>query len=334
MVSAKLIDFPMPTRVPSDPAKNFRILLANSNQWYFNKLVKILCHKTPYRCPHRLNLSSQSSRSCAGPNIKILKDKDLEFANSSRGFCETLEAHPLVQSCACWRMSDGMRRRTGPVLLTHHRLDACGVHLAQHELGGQAAGLGGAVHKAVELVAHVVPGKDEGPDMDLLALLWVIRLDPEPVPKLGELAGLETGVATAGPAVLRPVGPYDLPGCRLLDARDETRELGQYLLQLLLRAVRLHGLDFTPADEEGQGTVLARALALRRVPHLGEAQVRPGFLAKPVRPPPDPLGKARDQLLIGAQVDFLDEAPQARRQGHLELELPEHGKRERQGGES
>src|SRR5437764_9815474 len=61
---------------------NHRILLANSNQWYFNKLVKIPCHKTPYRCPHRLNLSSQSSLSCAGPNIKVLKDKGLEFASS------------------------------------------------------------------------------------------------------------------------------------------------------------------------------------------------------------------------------------------------------------
>src|SRR5262245_40305975 len=58
------------------------LLLANSNQWYFNRLVKIPCHKTPYRCPHRLNLSSQSNRSCAGPSIKALKDKDLEFANS------------------------------------------------------------------------------------------------------------------------------------------------------------------------------------------------------------------------------------------------------------
>jgi hypothetical protein len=29
-----------------------------------------------------LNLSFQSSRSCALPNIKVLKDKDLEFANS------------------------------------------------------------------------------------------------------------------------------------------------------------------------------------------------------------------------------------------------------------
>ena len=67
---------------------NEGILLANSNQWYFNKLVKIPCHKTPYRCPHRLNLSSQSSRSCAGPNIKVLKDKDLEFANSIRGINE------------------------------------------------------------------------------------------------------------------------------------------------------------------------------------------------------------------------------------------------------
>src|SRR4029453_3962747 len=46
------------------------------------QLIKISCHKTPYRCPHRLNLSSQSSRSYAGPNTKVLKDKDLEFANS------------------------------------------------------------------------------------------------------------------------------------------------------------------------------------------------------------------------------------------------------------
>src|SRR5215475_433688 len=60
------------------------ILLANSNQWYFNILVKRPCHKTPYRCPRRLNLSSQSSRSCTLPNIKALKDKDLEFSNSIR----------------------------------------------------------------------------------------------------------------------------------------------------------------------------------------------------------------------------------------------------------
>jgi hypothetical protein len=68
---------------------NGRILLANSNQWYFNNLVKKPCHKTPYRCPHRLSLSSQSSRSCALPNIKVLKDKDLEFANSIPTFSET-----------------------------------------------------------------------------------------------------------------------------------------------------------------------------------------------------------------------------------------------------
>jgi hypothetical protein len=42
---------------------------------------------TSYRYPYRLNLSSQSSRSCALPNIKALKDKDLEFANSIRSFC-------------------------------------------------------------------------------------------------------------------------------------------------------------------------------------------------------------------------------------------------------
>src|SRR5262245_2824812 len=65
---------------------NGRILLANSNQWYFNNLVKNPCHKTHCRCPHRLNLSFQSSRSCALPNIKVLKDKDLEFANSIRAF--------------------------------------------------------------------------------------------------------------------------------------------------------------------------------------------------------------------------------------------------------
>ena len=67
-------------------SQNARILLANSNQWYFNNLVKRPCHKTPYRCPHRFNLSFQSSRSCALPNIKVLKDKGLEFANSIRAF--------------------------------------------------------------------------------------------------------------------------------------------------------------------------------------------------------------------------------------------------------
>ena len=60
--------------------------MANPNQLYFNSLVKTSCHETPYRCPHRLNLSSRSSRSCAWPNIKMLKDKDLEFANSIRSF--------------------------------------------------------------------------------------------------------------------------------------------------------------------------------------------------------------------------------------------------------
>ena len=64
--------------------------MANSNQWYFNKLVKRPCHKTPYRYPHRLNLSFQSSCSCVSPNIKVLKDKDLEFANSIREVIETV----------------------------------------------------------------------------------------------------------------------------------------------------------------------------------------------------------------------------------------------------
>src|SRR5215211_7731265 len=71
---------------PTEVSKNGRILLANSNQWYFNNLVKIPCHKTPYRCSHRLSLSSQSSRSCAGLKIKALKDKGLEFANSIPSF--------------------------------------------------------------------------------------------------------------------------------------------------------------------------------------------------------------------------------------------------------
>src|SRR5215510_13923761 len=69
--------------------KNGGILLANSNQWYFNKLVKKPCHTTHCRCPHRLNLSFQSSRSYALPNIKVLKDKGLEFANSITEVNET-----------------------------------------------------------------------------------------------------------------------------------------------------------------------------------------------------------------------------------------------------
>jgi hypothetical protein len=96
---------------------NGRILLANSNQRYFNKLVKIPCHKTPYRCPRRLNLSSQSSRSCAGPNIKALKDKDLEFANGIRAFVghrRNTEAPctycpKVVQSASFLRRRGGVR---------------------------------------------------------------------------------------------------------------------------------------------------------------------------------------------------------------------------------
>src|SRR6266852_658353 len=67
------------------------ILSANYNPWYFNNLVKTPCRKTPYRCPHRLNLSSQPSCFCAWLNIKMLKDKDLEFANSIRPLNETRE---------------------------------------------------------------------------------------------------------------------------------------------------------------------------------------------------------------------------------------------------
>src|SRR5215471_11642480 len=74
---------------PGECVKKPRILLANSNQWHFNNLVKKPCHETHCRCPHRLHLSFQSSRSCALPSIKVLKDKDLEFANSIWAFCET-----------------------------------------------------------------------------------------------------------------------------------------------------------------------------------------------------------------------------------------------------
>src|SRR5262249_15015569 len=73
-------------------SKNGGILLANSNQLYFNHLVKTPCHKMSYRCPYRLNLTSQRSRSCAHLNIKILKDRDLEFANSIREVNEPLFA--------------------------------------------------------------------------------------------------------------------------------------------------------------------------------------------------------------------------------------------------
>src|SRR5262245_26496477 len=69
--------------------ESWRLVEPKNGKSYAIKLVKIPCHKTPYRRPHRLNLSSQSSRSCAGPNIKMLKDKDLEFANSIRDDCET-----------------------------------------------------------------------------------------------------------------------------------------------------------------------------------------------------------------------------------------------------
>ncbi len=43
--------------------RNIRILLANPNQQDFNNLVETPCLKTPYWRPHRLNLSSQPSRS-------------------------------------------------------------------------------------------------------------------------------------------------------------------------------------------------------------------------------------------------------------------------------
>jgi hypothetical protein len=62
-------------------SKKGEILLANSNRRYFNNLVKKPRHETHCQCAYRLNLSFQPSRSCALPNIKVLKDKDLEFAN-------------------------------------------------------------------------------------------------------------------------------------------------------------------------------------------------------------------------------------------------------------
>src|SRR5215510_2653720 len=69
--------------------KKGRHTVGEFNQLYFNSLVKASYQKTPYRCSYRLSLSAQASRSCAGPNIKVLKDKDLEFANSIPPFFET-----------------------------------------------------------------------------------------------------------------------------------------------------------------------------------------------------------------------------------------------------
>src|SRR5262249_20324506 len=89
------------TKLPSRCPEIARILLANSNQWYFNNLVKNPCHKTHCRCPHHLKLSFKSSRSCALPNIKLLKDKDLEFANSIRPFMGAGPClHPALYSQA------------------------------------------------------------------------------------------------------------------------------------------------------------------------------------------------------------------------------------------
>src|SRR5215470_2807455 len=84
----------MRPRLQKCVSKNGWILLANSNQWHFNNLVKKPCHETHCRCPHRLHLSFQSSRSCALPSIKVLKDKDLEFANSIRVFAALLVTCP------------------------------------------------------------------------------------------------------------------------------------------------------------------------------------------------------------------------------------------------
>jgi hypothetical protein len=45
-----------------------------------------------------LSLSSQSSRSCAGLKIKVLKDKGLEFANSIRPF--SAQCLSAIRVCA------------------------------------------------------------------------------------------------------------------------------------------------------------------------------------------------------------------------------------------
>src|SRR5215471_11472948 len=87
----------MRPRLQKCVSKNGWILLANSNQWHFNNLVKKPCHETHCRCPHRLHLSFQSSRSCALPSIKVLKDKDLEFANSNHPFNVTLSRYEVFE---------------------------------------------------------------------------------------------------------------------------------------------------------------------------------------------------------------------------------------------
>src|SRR5262249_38575028 len=102
-----------------------RILLANSNQLYFNNLVKTPCHKTSCRCPHRLHLTSQCSHSCAHLNIKTLKDKDLEFANSipreyaERGLKKVSRPwtrRPIASVPAPRRLLARLRRRARPSL--------------------------------------------------------------------------------------------------------------------------------------------------------------------------------------------------------------------------
>ena len=56
----------------------------------------ILCGRQSCRTPDQCAtawpdvICSTRPLSCVGPNIKMLKDKDLEFANSIPPFCETL----------------------------------------------------------------------------------------------------------------------------------------------------------------------------------------------------------------------------------------------------
>src|SRR5215471_4035359 len=115
----------MRPRLQKCVSKNGWILLANSNQWHFNNLVKKPCHETHCRCPHRLHLSFQSSRSCALPSIKVLKDKDLEFANSIWPY-DPLESACLRFTQSTWGRTppqSGLVPRHGVSLTSYPRQD-------------------------------------------------------------------------------------------------------------------------------------------------------------------------------------------------------------------
>jgi hypothetical protein len=67
----------------------------------------------PYRGPHRLNLSFQSSRSCALPNIKVLKDKDLEFANSIRPLSAHTTKRPILAPIRAQKLNSQINVQIG-----------------------------------------------------------------------------------------------------------------------------------------------------------------------------------------------------------------------------